>query len=87
MSELSFRGLIFQEIKRALQENKDLTVGEILYTGLHKTELNGKSLFCASDEEILNSLERLNKGIIMEDEQYTDEEFENWRRHATRKVR
>lgn len=87
MSELSFRGLIFQEIKKALQENKDLTVGEILYTGLHKTELNGKSLFCASDEEILNSLERLNKGIIMEDEQYTDEEFENWRRNATRKVR
>ena len=51
----------------ALEQNEDMTLGEIMYSFLHRDNLNGKHFWHGSDEEIYTALENFTKFGLEQD--------------------
>lgn len=66
------------KLHTALEQNPTLTLGEILYSFLHKENIKGKHFWHASDEEIYTALESFNKFGTEQDEPLDTNEFNFW---------
>lgn len=78
MADINYRGNIFSQIEKAMLENPTMTVGEILFSFLHKDNMQGKHYFYASDQEIYMALERFNKFGVEQEEPIDEVGFEFW---------
>jgi hypothetical protein len=74
----NYKGSIVSKLFAAVENNPDMSMGEILYSFLHKDNLRGQHFFYASDIEIYNSLEKFTKIGVENDEPLTSNEFEFW---------
>lgn len=70
---MNYKNLITLEQDKLIEENQDLTMGQIYYTFLRPCFLNGKHLLDATDEEIFNSIENARKREGKEEELSTEE--------------
>ena len=57
---INYKGNFINQLYKAIEENPDLTIGEILFSFLREPAL-GKHYFYSTDEDIYNSLIKLNK--------------------------
>ena len=75
--ERNLRGSIINELFTLAEKMKNSTMGEIFYSFLRPTHLNGKHLIDATDTEIYQSLER---AVEIEDleEPCTEDELKSW---------
>jgi hypothetical protein len=78
MKPINYRGSILSALYKALEQNEEMTTGEILYSFLRKENMQGKHFFYSSDQEIYNALERFNKIEEEEDEPMNEIEFNLW---------
>ena len=78
MKPINYRGSILSALYKALEQNEEMTVGEILFSFLSKENMYGNHYFYASDQEIYNALERFNKFGLDEDEPMNEIEFNLW---------
>lgn len=83
MNNINYRGNIFLNIEKAFLQNQDMTVGEILFSFLHKDNLNGKHFFYAKDQEIHQALDNFLKFGIEQDEPLEEQAFEFWAAQKT----
>ena len=74
----NYKGSIISKLFAAVEGNPDMTMGEILYSFLHKDNLKGQHFFYASDIEIYNALESFTKLGVEADEPLGTNEFEFW---------
>jgi hypothetical protein len=74
----NYKGSIISKLFTAVENNPDMTIGEILYSFLHKENLKGQHFFYASDKDIYNSLEEFTKLGIEVEEPLATNEFEFW---------
>jgi hypothetical protein len=74
----NYKGSIISKLFTAVENNPDMTMGEILYSFLHKENLGGKHFFYAEDKEIYNALEDFTKIGIETEEPLAINEFEFW---------
>lgn len=74
----NYKGSIVSKLFTAVENNPDMTMGEILYSFLHKDNLKGQHFFYASDLELYNALEQFTKiGVDVEDP-VSSNEFSFW---------
>ena len=72
----NYKGSIVSKLFTAVENNPDMTMGEILYSFLHKDNLKGQHFFYASDLELYNALEQFTKiGVDVEDPVSSNEFF------------
>ena len=64
-------------LTKAISNNPQNTLGEILLSALHPSKYKRGSFFFATDEEICYNFEEFNK-IDMQDDIPTNQEFEDW---------
>ncbi len=74
----NYKGSIVSKLFTAIENNPDMTMGEILYSFLHKDNLKGQHFFYASDVEIYNALEEFTKIGVESEEPLPTNEFEFW---------
>jgi hypothetical protein len=74
----NYKGSIVSKLFAAVENNPDMTMGEILYSFLHKDNLKGKHFFYASDIELYNSIEQFTKIGLEIEEPISSNEFEFW---------
>lgn len=77
--DINYRGSFLQKMFTALEQNEDMTLGEIMYSFLHKDNLNGKHFWHGSDEEIYTALENFTKFGLEQDEPLDEQAFTFWR--------
>lgn len=75
--EYGDKGTFLMLLTRALKENKDNTIGEILISFLRPSLYKNNSFFFATDSEICANIENF-LSIDMNDDFLTTEEFEEW---------
>ncbi len=75
---VNYKGSIISKMFTAVENNPDMTMGEILYSFLHKENLDNKHFFYASDKEIYNALEEFTKIGVETEEPLPTNEFEFW---------
>jgi|GEM_PF-5250016 len=78
MKQINYKGNILTQLEKAIVENNDMTIGEILFSVVHKDNTNGKHFFYMNDEEMYNAFERFNKFGVEEDEPLDEQGFEFW---------
>lgn len=74
----NYKGSIISKLYTAIENNPDMTMGEILYSFLHKDNLKGQHFFYAKDIEIYNALEEFTKIGVETEEPLSTNEFEFW---------
>lgn len=75
---INYKGNFINQLYKAVEQNPDLTIGEILFSFLREPRLS-KHYFYATDKEIYNSLENLNKEPKEEEDQPMDiQAFDFW---------
>lgn len=74
----NYKGSILSKLFAAVEKNPDMTMGEILYSFLHKNNLKGQHFFYASDVEIYNALEEFTKIGVEIEEPLPTAEFLFW---------
>lgn len=74
----NYKGSIISKLFAAVEKNPEMTMGEILYSFLHKENLKGQHFFYATDIEIYNSIEEFTKIGIDKEEPLPTNEFEFW---------
>ncbi len=74
----NYKGSIVSKLFTAVENNPDMTMGEILYSFLHKDNLKGQHFFYSSDLEIYNALEQFTKIGADVEEAISSNEFEFW---------
>lgn len=75
---INYKGNFINQLYKAVQQNADLSIGEILFSFLREQRL-GKHYFYSTDEEIYNSLEKFNKQPKEEqDEKIDEKDFVFW---------
>lgn len=74
----NYKGSIISKLFAAVEGNPEMTMGEILYSFLHKDNLKGQHFFYASDVEIYNALEEFTKIGVDIEEPMASNEFEFW---------
>lgn len=74
----NYKGSIISKLFTAAENNPEMTMGEILYSFLHKDNLNGKHFFHASDIEIYNAIEEFTKLGAEQDEPLDEAGFLFW---------
>lgn len=74
----NYKGSIISKLYTAIENNPDMTMGEILYSFLHKDNLKGQHFFYAKDIEIYNALEEFTKIGVETEEPLPTNEFEFW---------
>jgi len=75
---INYKGNFINQLYKAIEKNPDLTLGELLFSFLREQRLR-KHYFYATDEEIYNSLEKLNKEPKdTEDEPMDIQAFDFW---------
>jgi len=75
--EYGYKGNFMLALTKAISNNPQNTLGEILLSALHPSKYKKGSYFFATDEEICYNFEEFNK-IDMEDDIPTNQEFEDW---------
>lgn len=76
--KINYKGNFINQLYKTIEKNPDLTLGEILFSFLREQRLK-KHYFYATDEEIYNSLEKLNKEPEdKEDEPMDIQAFDFW---------
>lgn len=78
MKQINYRASFLMKMSSAIENNPTLTLGEILYSFLHKDNLKGMHFWYASDEDIYTALENFNKFGIEEDEPLDVQAFNFW---------
>lgn len=74
---INYKGNFINQLYKAIEKNPDLTLGELLFSFLREQRLK-KHYFYTTDEEIYNSLEKLNKEFIEGDSLLNDKDFAFW---------
>lgn len=74
----NYKGSILSKLFAAVEKNPSMTMGEILYSFLHKDNLKGQHFFYASDVDIYNALEEFTKIGIETEEPLPTAEFLFW---------
>lgn len=74
----NYKGSIVSKLFTAVENNPEMTMGEILYSFLHKDNLKGQHFFYVSDKELYNSLEEFTKIGVDAEEPINSQEFEFW---------
>lgn len=69
---INYKGNFINQLYKAIEQNPDLTLGELLFSFLRESRLK-KHYFYVTDEEIYNSLEKLNKTPAEEKEEKVGE--------------
>jgi hypothetical protein len=59
---INYKGNFINQLYKAIEDNSDLTIGEVLFSFLREPAL-GKHYFYSTDEDIYNSLIKLNKSL------------------------
>lgn len=75
--EYGYKGNFMVALTKAISNNPQNTLGEILLSALHPSKYKRGSFFFATDEEICYNFEEFNK-IDMQDDIPTNQEFEDW---------
>lgn len=75
--EYGYKGNFMLALTKAISNNPQNTLGEILLSALHPSKYKRGSFFFATDEEICYNFEEFNK-IDMQDDIPTNQEFEDW---------
>ena len=79
MSKINYLGSFLIQLEEAFEKNPDMQIGEVLFSAFHKSNMNNKHFFYATDEEMYTALERFNKfGQDEEDEPLTEQAFSFW---------
>lgn len=76
--EVNYKGSFLNKLLLAVDRNPEMTMGEILYSFLHKSNLKGKHFFYCTDIELYNSLENFTKIGVETEEPVSTNEFEFW---------
>jgi hypothetical protein len=74
----NYKGSIISKLFTAVENNPEMTMGEILYSFLHKENLKGQHFFYATDLEIYNAVESFTKIGAEVEEPLSTNEFEFW---------
>lgn len=75
---INYKGNFINQLYKAIEKNPDLTLGELLFSFLREPRIR-KHYFYATDEEVYNSLEKLNKEPKdTEDEPMDVQAFDFW---------
>ncbi len=74
----NYKGSIISKLFTAVESNPEMTMGEILYSFLHKNNLKGQHFFYASDVEIYNAIEEFTKIGTEIEEPLPTNEFQFW---------
>ena len=72
-----YKGNFMLALNKAITNNPQNTIGEILLSALHPSKYSRGNFFYATDEEICYNFEEFNK-IDMQDDIPTNKEFEDW---------
>lgn len=75
---INYRASFFSELHKAIEQNQNLSLGEILYSALHKDNLKGNHFWHASDESIVTAFEKFNKYGLEDEEPLNQQEFDFW---------
>ena len=78
MKPINYRGSILSALYKAVEQNEEMTIGEILFSFLSKQNMQGKHFFYATDQEIYNAIERFNKFENEDDSPMNEVEFNLW---------
>jgi len=70
---MRYNALTLLELDKLVEENEDLSMGQIFYSFLRPCFLNGKHLLDATDEEIFTSIENARKREGKDEEMSTEE--------------
>lgn len=74
----NYKGSIISKLFTAVESNPEMSMGEILYSFLHKDNLKGQHFFYATDLEIYNALEEFTKIGVEIEEPLPTAEFQFW---------
>lgn len=77
-NNINYTGGFILKLEEALEKNPDMTIGEVIFSAFHRTNMNGKHYFYADDREMYTALENFCKFTSEEDEKLTDQEFDFW---------
>ena len=76
--QINYKAANITKLRTALEQNPNMTFGEVVFSALHRENINGKHFFYASDVEIHNALERFCKFGIEQEEPLQENEFNFW---------
>ena len=76
--DIKYRASFFSQLHKAIEQNTELTLGEVMYSAFHKDNLKGKHFWHATDEEMVTALENFNKFGIEDEEPLNEQEFDFW---------
>jgi len=79
MEETNFKGNLHTVLGDIFTKYPEVPTAHVLYSILHKSNFKGSHFFDMNDERLYASAEKFLKYGDLEDEQYTDEEWEQWR--------
>ena len=75
---VNYRMSFIVGIDKALENNPNMRLGEILYSIIRKQNMNGLHFFYAEDDEIISALEKFNCFVDELDEPMNQEDFDKW---------